>query len=264
MLATATSIAERISLAEDALAAASAELFELDVGRVIRQPAFPHVYDANLVRRARLRVETLDQSLRRLAAPLEQVGARHLQLSLDGADVPDAVGLLLRRRGFGRERLLAMTLPGAAHGAPDPEVCLLEVPSESAWERFVYAMDRMNREEAWYAPSVSLEIVGSMRAKHERGAIRIFIAVRDGRVVGAVGMGLFDRTASVLSVGTLPHARGQGVGRTLVLGVVERARALGADLIYLVARADDSPQQMYCKLGFEVCFGFDVWLRPPR
>jgi len=68
--AVASSVADRISLAEDALAEAGAEVLRLDCGRVIRQPSFPHVYDANLVRRAVLREEGLDDALARLQAPL--------------------------------------------------------------------------------------------------------------------------------------------------------------------------------------------------
>ena len=34
--------------------------------------------------------------------------------------------------------------------------------------------------------------------------------------------------------------------------------------MYLIARADDTPKEMYRKLGFETVFSFEVWLRPPR
>ena len=36
------------------------------------------------------------------------------------------------------------------------------------------------------------------------------------------------------------------------------------DLVYLIARAEDSPKDMYRKLGFHAELGFDVWLRLPR
>jgi ribosomal protein S18 acetylase RimI-like enzyme len=125
-------------------------------------------------------------------------------------------------------------------------------------------MDRMNREEAWYAPAVSREVVGSMRRKSESGALDVFVAEQKGRVVGTVALALYRGLASILSVGTLPDARRRGVGRSMVLDMVARARAARADLVYLVARADDSPKDMYRKLGFQVEFGFDVWLRLPR
>jgi ribosomal protein S18 acetylase RimI-like enzyme len=264
VLATASSVAQRISLAEDALAEAGAEVVPTRFGRVIRQAAFPHVYDANLVRRARLREETLDEALDELAQPLRAVGARHLQLTLDGSDVSDALAPLLRRRGFVRDRLLAMTLDGPLLRGRAPGVTLKRVPTEAPWDAFAFAMDRMNREEAWYAPSVSMEIVGSMRAKSERGVLEVYVAERERRVVGTVGLATHRGVASIFSVGTLPDARRRGVGRTLVIDSVVRAHAAGAEIIYLIARADDSPKDMYRKLGFHVELGFDVWLRLPR
>ena len=264
VLAAASSVADRISLAEDALAEAGAEVVVTRFGRVVRQAAFPHVYDANLVRRVRLREESLDDALEALAAPLRAVGARHLQMTLDGSDVPEALAPLLRRRGFVRDRLLAMTVDGPLLRPRAPGVLLKRVPEEAAWDTFAFAMDRMNREEPWYAPSVSMEIVGSMRAKSERGALDVLVAERDGRVVGTVGIALHRGVASIFSVGTLPDARRRGVGRTLVIDSVERAQAAGADLVYLIARADDSPKDMYRKLGFHAELGFDVWLRLPR
>jgi ribosomal protein S18 acetylase RimI-like enzyme len=262
---SALSVQERISASEDALAEAGAEVFALDVGRVIRQPGFPHVYDANLVRRACLRPDGIDDALERLAAPLREVGARHLQLTLDGADVPDEVAPLLRQRGFAHDRLLAMALgPQRASGERASGVVLKRLPDEAHWSEFELAMDRMNREEAWYAPAVSREVVGSMRKKAEIGAFDVYVAEQRGRVVGTVAMALHRGVASILSVGTLPESRRRGVGRTMVLEMVERARAGGADLVYLIARADDSPKDMYRKLGFHVELGFDVWLRLPR
>jgi ribosomal protein S18 acetylase RimI-like enzyme len=261
----AASVADRISLAEDALAEAGADVLRLDEGVVIRQPAFPHVYDANLVRRVRLRESTLEAALDKLAAPLVEVGARHLQLVLDGSDVPDAVAPLLRRRGFQRDRLLAMTLRGnGPMRKRTPGITLRAVPSEAPWDRFAYAMDRMNREEPWYAPSVSREIVGSLRLKAEHGALSLFVAERDNRVVGAIGLASHRGMSSLVSVGTLPDARGRGVGSTMVTDMIERARVQRADVIYLIARADDSPKDMYRKLGFETELAFDVWLRLPR
>jgi ribosomal protein S18 acetylase RimI-like enzyme len=264
MRASALSVQERISASEDALAEAGAEVLQLDVGRVIRQPGFPHVYDANLVRRAVLRPASLDETLERLAVPLRQVGARHLQLTLDGADVPESVAPLLRARGFSHDRLLAMTLDRALEGERAPGVTLRALPEEAPWVEFELAMDRMNREEAWYAPAVSREVVGSMRAKAEHRALKVYVAEKDMRVVGTVALSLRRGVASILSVGTLPDARRRGGGRTMVVDMVQRARAAGAELIYLVARADDSPKDMYRKLGFHVEFGFDVWLRLPR
>jgi ribosomal protein S18 acetylase RimI-like enzyme len=263
MRAAASSIAVRISQAEDAFTEAGAEVTQLDIGRVIRLRAFPHVYDANLVRRACLRPSGLDRSLERLEAPLREVGARHLQLCLDGADVPDSLAPLLRQRGFLRDRLLAMAIEGAPCGEERPDFRLVEAAREDVFVRFAAAMDRLNREEPWYAPSVSREIVGSMRLRAETGLATLFLGESEGRAVGTIGVGLHHRVASIFSVGTLPDERRRGVGRSLVISAVRWARRRGAELIYLLARADDSPQELYRKIGFTGVFGFDVWLRLP-
>jgi ribosomal protein S18 acetylase RimI-like enzyme len=273
MRAAASSVAERIALAEDTLAEAGAEVLRLPHGRVIRQAAFPHVYDANLVRRPRLRADGLDAALEELAAPLRAIGARHLQISTDGGDVPPTLAHELRRRGFSADRLVAMTIDGPALLGRTPGVRVRRVPTEASWDAFAYAMDRMNREEAWYAPAVSREIVGSLRRKAEVGALTLFVAERDGRFVGTVGLARDRRVASIVSVGTLPEARRQGIGTTMVVDMVDRARrprhhgddgAEPAELVYLIARADDTPKDLYRRIGFRVEIGFDVWLRLPR
>ncbi len=267
MRAVAASVPERISLSEDALSEAGAHVVVLPEGRVICQPAFPHVYDANVVRRVRLRRSDLDGQLARLAAPLERIGARHLQLVLDGADVPIEVAAMLGERGFHRDRLLAMTVGGPAQGGRHAEIVLKQVPSEAPWSDFAGAMDRMNREEPWYAPAVSEEVIGSLGLKARSGPLQLFVALEHGRVVGSIGLGggdLANRVQAILSVGTLPEARGRGVARAMVLELVGRARRSGADIIYLIARADDWPKALYRKLGFDVAFSFDTYLRPPR
>ncbi len=273
-VAAAVPVAARISRCEDVLCEAGANVVALPEGRVVCQPAFPHVYDANVVRRARLRLDDLDGQLARLAAPLERIGARHLQLVLDGADVPLEVAAQLSERGFHRDRLLAMMSGGPVQGGRRADILLRQVPHEAPWSDFADAMDTMNREEPWYAPAVSREVIGSLGQKARTGQLALFVAVdaRDRRVVGSIGLGGLsvknDAPApdalAIVSVGTLPSWRGRGVARAMVLELIARARHRGAEIVYLMARADDWPKALYRKLGFEVAFSFDSWLRPPR
>jgi ribosomal protein S18 acetylase RimI-like enzyme len=123
-------------------------------------------------------------------------------------------------------------------------------------------MDRLNRDEPWYAPVVSRQISGVLRKKAERAHVRLFVGVAaGGRPVGIIGLAVQDGVAAILSVGTFPEERRRGHGRALVLATVAAARATGADLVYLVARADDWPRRLYADLGFRVELAFDVWLR---
>ena len=59
------------------------------------------------------------------------------------------------------------------------------------------------------------------------------------------------RVATVEEVGTLPAQRGRGLARAVVLAAVAHAGDWGADLVVVPADADDWPQLMYARLGFE-------------
>ena len=262
---SAGALVERIVVNEDRLAEAASEVFITSAGRVIRQARFPHVFDANVVRRPRLDPHDLDGTLSRLEAPLRAVGARHLQLSCDGAALPEPLRAALRTRRFLCDRLLAMWLPGAPARRPLPEVEVLRVPDGAPRASYAEVMERMSREEPWYSPLVAREIVGSLEAKAHAGAITLHVARVEGCDAGAAGLSIdrAGRVGAVLTVGTLPEWRNRGVAQSLVLTLVAQARAAGCDLVYLLARADDTPKDMYRKFGFETAFGFEVWLRPP-
>lgn len=268
------SVVERIVAHEDRLAEAASEVFVFPEGRVIRQADFPHVFDANVVRHPRLVVEGLDRALSRLSGPLRAIGARHMQLVCDEQALDERVQAGLRARGFVGERLLAMVLPGRPARGAEPRVELRQVGVDAPFAWYVEAMDLMSRDEPWYSPAVAREIVGSLEAKAAAGAMTLFVARLDGRNVGAVGLGVhLDRgddergdatgTGAILTVGTVPEARHRGVAQSMVVRLAERARDAGCDLIYLVARADDTPKQMYRKFGFEVVCAMRAWLRSP-
>ena len=256
----------RILASEDRLAEASAEVLVLPEGRVIRQGACPHVFDANLIRHPRLSLDGLDQALEALSAPLRAIGARHVQIACDEQPLDDAVAQALRRRGYQGERLLAMALPGAPARRADGAVKILAVEGEAPEPWYPQVMERMSRDEPWYSPRVSREIITSLTSKADAGVLALHVAALDRRPVGAAGLAMDAERgiAAITTVGTVPEARHRGVAQALVVTLAERAQAAGCDLVYLVARAEDTPKEMYRKLGFEVVHGFDVWLRPPQ
>lgn len=57
-------------------------------------------------------------------------------------------------------------------------------------------------------------------------------------------------TAALEAVMTAPDARGRGWSSAVVGEAIARARGLGCDLIWLLARADDWPRSWYARLGF--------------
>jgi GNAT superfamily N-acetyltransferase len=69
--------------------------------------------------------------------------------------------------------------------------------------------------------------------------------------------------AQVEDVGTLEAARGRGLAQSVVLAALDAARALEPELIFLCADADDWPQLLYAKLGFETVGDVHILRRQP-
>ena len=57
-------------------------------------------------------------------------------------------------------------------------------------------------------------------------------------------------TAAIEAVMTDPAHQRAGLARALVRNAVARARAVGCDVVFLVAAADDWPRGWYVRLGF--------------
>ena len=70
--------------------------------------------------------------------------------------------------------------------------------------------------------------------------------------------------AQIEDVGTLEEFRGKGVARNIVLRAVDEARAAGASLVFLFADANDWPQHLYGRLGFDVLGPSRLFTRFPE
>jgi len=69
----------------------------------------------------------------------------------------------------------------------------------------------------------------------------------DGFVLARVAGG----EAEILTLAVAPPARGQGLGRRLLLAAIAHARALGADTMFLEVGADNpAALALYARLGF--------------
>lgn len=70
-----------------------------------------------------------------------------------------------------------------------------------------------------------------------------------GETVGYGGLELYGEDALLRSVVVLPHARGKGLGRSLTEGVLDRARAAGAQRAFLLTT---TAEDFFAHLGFAV------------
>jgi ribosomal protein S18 acetylase RimI-like enzyme len=90
---------------------------------------------------------------------------------------------------------------------------------------------------------------------------RLFACEADGRPVAHTELYSYDGVGQVENVVTLEAYRGRGFARALVLYAVAESRAAGNDLTFLVADADDWPQRLYERLGFETVGRYSRFLK---
>ena len=98
--------------------------------------------------------------------------------------------------------------------------------------------------EAWSLASWWGELAGRPR--------REYVVAEDAD--GIAGYGGLDHagdTSDVMTIATLPRARGTGLGRRLLAELVDRARAAGAERLVLEVRADNvAARGLYDSAGF--------------
>lgn len=224
------------------------EVERIPQGTVLRTPSLAHYWSGNT-----LRLEgphpnlTLADAVALAAAHVPHVGYRHLGVE-DEATGERLAAAARAEGGWRVDRELLMRLDRPAEREPG------EAPvREATVEEVVELLDAWNREEF---PEQSEEAHRTLRDAGERayraGPWQHFVATDDaGRPAAMCSLLVQDGVAQVEDVFTLPDARGKGLGGAVTAHVVERARAGGHDLAFIVADAADWPQRLYGKLGFD-------------
>jgi GNAT superfamily N-acetyltransferase len=139
---------------------------------------------------------------------------------------------LRRRRDHDGDRGLAREVDAAVHRAVDAATIREEPYGRD--EEVVRQLVGM-REALAAAVPVTRWFVGS-----DRGVDAAMATLySDGEV------------AQVEDVATLREHRGRGLARATLTLALDVAAAMGHDLVFLVADADDWPKQLYGRLGFE-------------
>jgi ribosomal protein S18 acetylase RimI-like enzyme len=103
----------------------------------------------------------------------------------------------------------------------------------------------------WSTPELMGELHEAKRLIGVRVETHFFGVVSNGEVVSYADLYLDPPTAQIEDVGTLEEHRGKGYASAVVLRAADEAKRRGADLVFLVADAEDWPQQLYRRLGFE-------------
>ena len=112
-------------------------------------------------------------------------------------------------------------------------------------------------QEHEFAPERTVQARGLRMLLDQGNAVRVLAAEQDGRVVGmgilhyAVSTALGCRVANLEDVIVTKSARGKGIGKILMAGIIERARADGVQRITLLTDHDNTVgQAFYRSFGF--------------
>jgi ribosomal protein S18 acetylase RimI-like enzyme len=112
-------------------------------------------------------------------------------------------------------------------------------------------------------PETVRQLLIGKQLKAEATSIRWFTARVDGEPASYCELYTDGCTAQIEDVTTLPEHRRKGLASAVVLRALAEARSGGHDLVFLVADADDWPQELYVKLGFDAVGRFYSFLRTP-
>ena len=221
------------------------EMETIDAGWVVRHPSLPLVWNANHVRISR--PVRFSEALELAEAHMGDLPYRQIMIE------HEVTGARLERsfaeQGWEVDREVVMELVRP----PDREVDLgdvIEAPEEPA-------MELMRR---WIGEDPEIELTPSgldqvveftRRVVRARGARLLGVPGRHGALSGITMVFSDGAVAQVEDVYVVPEERGHGHGRAMVARAAELAREGGHELTFIVADADDWPQRLYRKVGFE-------------
>lgn len=224
-------------------------------GTAFFTPAHPTKWDLNLLvvdDAAGLSAQDLIAEAERLQAP---AGLRHRKVEiLTGGD---ALVEGFKAAGWTAERVVVMLLrPGADHRG--------EAPAPVREVEFPAVRDLM---EEWYGESMSAAEARDLADADADSALtsgaRYFLTERDGEPAACCMLLAGDGIGQVEEVYTAKPHRGAGLASAVVRTAIAAARERGDDLIMIMADADDWPQRLYERLGFETVDEYRSFTRKP-
>jgi ribosomal protein S18 acetylase RimI-like enzyme len=193
------------------------------------------------------RVEGADAAA--LAAEADRIqgnaGIGHRRINVDDQAAADRFALAFVAAGYRTERFVVMV----RRRPPNRQVDTSAV-REIDWTQLRPARELELRQQPWATAS---GLVSQILAKHELTASRIntryFGALVDGGVVSSCELRSEGAAAQIETVETLEPFRRRGLSRAVVSAALEAASAY--DFVFLVADANDWPQEFYRRLGFD-------------
>jgi GNAT superfamily N-acetyltransferase len=247
-------LAAALRLDRDVRRRGAQETVELPEGLVIGHAGLPIVHYLNAVL---LRAPLADQLDAPALVALAEQWLGHLEhryVVLDDGVAGERLAPELLARGWERRRTVFMVFAG------DPATANRDPRARELTEAEMQALQLANFEQADYGPNTSpglpVALAAAQRALRAGTDARCFGAGEDGGLQSICTLFLDpdsggERVAMVEEVATLSAYRERGLARAVVSAALLAAGRWGADVITVPADADDWPQLMYAKLGFE-------------
>jgi ribosomal protein S18 acetylase RimI-like enzyme len=106
-------------------------------------------------------------------------------------------------------------------------------------------------DEPWATPDLVEQRLDAKLAVARSVEAQFFAVIVDDQAVSWTDLYLDRETAQVEDVATLTEYRGRGYASAVVARAIEEATRAGCDFVFLVTDADDWPQALYRRLGFD-------------
>jgi ribosomal protein S18 acetylase RimI-like enzyme len=216
-------------------------------GPVFVDTRMPLVHDLNF-----LRADIPDgATAAELAAEAERVqsaapGVRHRRVNVRTEDELTRLEPEFAAMGWEPQRFVLMVHRRMPDGRAELAVQEVEEPAiRPLWAEAIRSQPHGQDE------TLVQQILEHRRLALEALPTRLLAVEVDGKLVAHAELYSEGGIGQVENVVTLPAYRGRGLARALVLHAVELSRRDGNELTFLVADADDWPQQLYERLGFE-------------
>jgi GNAT superfamily N-acetyltransferase len=221
---------------------------EIPEGVVVRHDDLPMLYHLN----ALLLATAHDPKELERLADHHLAGVPHRHVVIDDAPAAEALAPALLAAGWTRQRFLFMHSPREPDHPPRAGVAR-EIDDGQAHPLHLAIVreDAPRRHDDAVADALAERLVAGQEAVRAGTRSRCFAA---GEGDGLQSMGtlfIADGTAMIEEVGTLREYRGRGLARAVVSAALAAAHAEGCGEIIVPADADDWPQLLYAKLGFE-------------
>lgn len=119
------------------------------------------------------------------------------------------------------------------------------VPMTSAHLKDVADFDALaHKDDKWTEEMFAIEL--------NRSYTRYWVALAEGRPIGAAGIWIFFDEAEIVTVTVHPDWQGRGIGLRLMAEAVKQAVSEGVDKATLEVRVDNEPAlRIYRKFGFK-------------